>query len=30
VISCVFVSKNDYAHRRTPLLLNARKEGRLV
>ncbi len=30
VISCVFGSKDDYAHRRTPLLLNVRREGVLV
>ena|SRR3990172_5899350 len=27
VISCVYVSKEDYLNRRTPLLLNVRKEG---
>jgi predicted nucleotidyltransferase len=27
VISCVFVSENDYLHRRTPLLINIRREG---
>jgi uncharacterized protein len=27
VISCVYVTKNDYLHRRTPLLLNVRREG---
>lgn len=30
VISCVFVSKEDYVNRRTPLLLNVRREGVLV
>ena len=30
VISCVFVSREDYASRRTPLLLNVRREGILV
>jgi len=30
VISCVFVSQEDYIHRRTPLLLNVRREGVLV
>ena len=30
VISCVFVSLEDYLNRQTPLLLNARKEGVLV
>ena len=30
VISCVFVSQEDYTHRRTPLLLNVRTEGVLV
>jgi predicted nucleotidyltransferase len=30
VISCVFVSKEDYEHRRTPLMLNVRREGMLV
>jgi predicted nucleotidyltransferase len=27
VISCVYVTKDDYEHRRTPLLLNVRREG---
>jgi uncharacterized protein len=27
VISCVYVTKNDYLYRRTPLLLNVRREG---
>ncbi len=27
VISCVFVSKEDYEKRRTPLLINIRREG---
>lgn len=30
VISCVFVSQDDYLRRRTPLLMNIRKEGVLV
>ena len=30
VIFCVFVSQEDYIHRRTPLLLNVRREGVLV
>ena len=30
VISCVFISKEDYELRHTPLLLNVRKEGVLV
>lgn len=30
VISCVFVSREDYADRKTPLLLNVRREGVLV
>jgi len=30
VISCVFVSLEDYLNRQTPLLLNIRKEGVLV
>ncbi len=30
VISCVFVTQDDYANRRTPLLLNVRREGVLV
>ena len=27
VISCVYVTQEDYEHRRTPLLLNVRREG---
>jgi predicted nucleotidyltransferase len=27
VISCVYVTQEDYEHRRTPLLLNIRREG---
>ncbi len=27
VISCVFVSQEDYVHRHTPLLMNVRREG---
>jgi len=27
VISCVYATKDDYEHRRTPLLLNIRREG---
>ena len=27
VISCVFVSNDEYLQRRTPLLMNIRKEG---
>jgi predicted nucleotidyltransferase len=27
VISCVYVTKEDYEHRRTPLLLNIHREG---
>jgi uncharacterized protein len=30
VISCAFVSKDDFTQRRTPLLLNVRREGVLV
>ncbi len=30
VISCVFVTKEDYQQRRTPLLINIRREGNLV
>ncbi len=30
VISCVFVSQEDYAHRHTPLLMNVHREGVLV
>ncbi len=30
VISSVFISKEDYEHRHTPLLINVRKEGVLV
>jgi predicted nucleotidyltransferase len=30
VISCVYVNKDNYEHRRTPLLLNVRREGILV
>lgn len=30
VISCVFVTKKDYQQRRTPLLINIRREGNLV
>ena len=27
VISCVFITKDDFLHRRTPLLINVRREG---
>jgi predicted nucleotidyltransferase len=27
VISCAYVTQEDYEHRRTPLLLNVRREG---
>ena len=30
VISCVFVTKENYEQRRTPLLINIRREGMLV